>query len=244
MLYHVGLDVLNIEAIRVVAGTIVLDDGGDLATVLLDELGGPVADSAEALNDKSFILNACTEAATVSEGLSVKELTNGVVDTKASRLGATSDTALGDELASAAAFSVDILLTLDINVGVFNPSHNLLVGSHVGTEAINLSTDKALFDELHGVLACHSLDLILRVLFRVNLDTTLGATEGHVSNGQLEGHKGSESLNFLQIDVFRVAGASLDWQLVSRVLCAVACDSLEGSIVSAQRDVEPDDGLA
>jgi len=244
MLDHVCFDLLNIETIRVVASGVVLNDSGDNATILLDELGGPVADSAEALDDEGLASNTLGKAATIDEGLGAEHLTDGVVDTEAGGLGAASNTALGDELSSAAALSVDVLLTLHVNVGILDPGHNLLVGAHIGSEAIDLSTDKALLDELHSVLAGHSLDLVLGVLARVNLDTTLGTTERNISDGKLEGHEGSESFDLLKINISRVASATLDGKLVGRVLGSVASDGLKVSVVSTEGDVEPDDSLA
>jgi len=218
MLDHVCLNFLNIEALGVVASRVVLNNGGNLATILLDELRGPVADGTETLDDEGLALNTQGETTAVDEGLCAEHLADSVVDTEASGLSAASNTTLGDELASAAALSVDVLLTLDVDVGILDPGHNLLVGAHIGTKAINLSTDKALLDELHGVLSGHSLDFVLRVLARVNLDTTLGATEGNVSNCEFESHKRSQGLDLLQIDVLRVASTTLDGELVSRVL--------------------------
>lgn len=189
VLGHVILDLLDVETSGVVDGRVVLDHSGDLATILLDELGGPVADSTEALDDESLVLDSLGESRSFAEGIGVEEFTDGVVDTEAGGLSAASNTSLGDKLASAAALSVDILLTLHVHVGVLDPGHSLLVGTHVGSEAINLGTDKALLDQLHGVLTGHSLDLSKGVLLGVNLDTTLGTAEGYVSDGQLEGHE-------------------------------------------------------
>ena len=210
MLNHEVLDLLNVKTIGVVDGGVVLDDGSDLATILLDELGGPVADGTETLNDEGLILDTKAKIDARSEGLGVEEFTDSVVDTETSRLGTTSDTALGNELSSAASLGVDVCLATNVHVGVLDPGHDLLVGTHVGSEAINLGTDKALLDELHGVLAGHSLEFALGVLLGVNFDTTLGTTEGDVGDGELECHQGGQSLDFLQIDVIRVAGASLD----------------------------------
>ena len=241
---HVSLDSFDIETIRVMNGGVVLDDSGDLTTVLLDKLGGPVAYSTEALDNEGLASDSEGKMDTVSEGLGVKELTDGIVDTKTGGLGSACNTTLGDELASAAAFSIDILLTLHLHVGVLDPGHGLLVGAHVGSKAINLSTDKALLDELHGVLTGGSLNLSLRILPGVNLDSTLGTTERNVGDGEFEGHERSEGLNFLEIDVLRVASTALNGELMGRVLGSVASDSLEVTVVSSERNVESHDGLA
>ena len=122
---------------------------------------------------------------------------------------------LAEARASAAAFSVNVLLALDVHVGILDPGHNLFVGAHIGTEAINSSSNKALLDELHGVLTGDSLNLGKRVLSGVNLDSTLGTTEGDIGDSKLEGHEGGEGLDFLKIDVIGVASTTLDGELMS-----------------------------
>ena len=212
---HVLLDSLDIETIRVVSGGVVLDDSGNLATIFFNKFGGPVTDCTEALHDEGLVLDTKVKIATIDKGLGVKELTDGVVDTETGGLSSTCNTTLRDEFTSAAALSVDISLTLDVHIGVLDPGHDLLVGSHVGSEAINLGTDKALFDELHGVFTSDSLNLGKRVLSWVNLDSTLGTTEGDIGDGKLEGHEGGEGLDFLKIDMIGVAGTTLDGELMS-----------------------------
>ena len=187
---HVVLNGLHVETLGVVDGRVVLADSGNLATVLLDELGGPVANSAETLDNESLVLDAeRLESALLDEGLLVEELTGGVVNTESGGFSASLDTALLDELSSAAAFSVDVLLALDVHVGVLDPRHDLLVGAHIGSEAVDGSTDKALLDQLHGVLAGDSFEFAGGESLGVDLDSALGATEGDVGNGQLESHK-------------------------------------------------------
>ena len=214
VLNHEVLDLLDVKTIGVVDGRVVLDDSGDDTTILLDELGGPVSDGTESLDDEGLALDSKREVDAGSERLSVEELTDGVVDTETGGLSTAGNTTLGNEFTSAASLGVDVLLTLHVHVGVLDPGHGLLVGTHVGSEAINLGTDKALLDELHGVLTGDSLNLSLGVLLGVDLDSTLGATEGDVSDGELESHEGGEGLDLLQIDVVRVAGATFNGELV------------------------------
>ena len=218
VLSHVIFDSLNIEAVRVMASGVVLNDSSDFTTVLFDELRSPVADSTETLDVEGLSSDAEIKATAVDKGLGVEHFTDGVVDTKTSGLSTASDTTLRDELASAAALSVDVSLTLHIDVGVLDPGHGLLVGSHIRTKAINLSADESLLNELHGVFSGDSLDLSLRVLPWVNFDTTFSTTERNISDGELEGHEGSKRLDLLQINVGSVAGTTLDGKLVSGVL--------------------------
>ena len=51
----------SIKASGVVDGGVVLNHSGNFTTVLLDELGGPVADSAEALDDEGLTLDTFGE---------------------------------------------------------------------------------------------------------------------------------------------------------------------------------------
>jgi len=153
VLEHMRLHGFDTETVGVVDGRVVLHNSGNFATVFLNELGGPVADGTESLNDEGLVLDTEGQAATFDEGFSVEELACCVVDTETRGLSSACNATLGDELAGAAALSVDVLLSLDVHVGILNPGHGLLVGAHVRAEAVNLRADEALLDELHGVLA-------------------------------------------------------------------------------------------
>ena len=64
----------------------------------------------------------------------------------------------------------------------------------------------------------NTVDLSLGVLSGVDLDSSLGAAEGDIGDGELEGHEGGESLNLLKIDAGSIAGSSLDGKLVGGML--------------------------
>lgn len=82
-----------------------------------------------------------------------------------------------DVLSSAAAFSVDVLFSLQLDVSIFNPGHDLLVGAHVGSEAVDTRTNKALLSELHSVSSGDLLKLALRVVSGFDGYTTLSSSE-------------------------------------------------------------------
>jgi hypothetical protein len=209
LLGHPNLNSLNIETSWVVNSGVVFNNSRDNTLVLLEEVSSPVADSAETLDDEGFILNSKSAVYLLAVILVGKQFTDAVVYTETSGLSTTSDTSLSDELASAAALSVDVLFTLNVHVGVLDPSHNLLVGSHIGTKAIYGSTDETLLDELHSVLAGYTLKFGLRKKTGVDLDTSLASTEWNIGDSEFEGHKAGEGLNFLKIDVIGVSGSSL-----------------------------------
>jgi hypothetical protein len=169
---------------------VVLNNCCNLSTVSVEEFASPVTNITETLKVESAVLETLGETQLGVEGLvMVHQLTEGVVDTETSRLSSASNTTLRDVLASAAALSIDVLLASHLLIGILDPSHDLLVGSHVGAEAINGGSNETLLDELHGVATGDSLELSLAQAAGVNLDTTLGTTEGDISDGKLEGHK-------------------------------------------------------
>jgi hypothetical protein len=150
--------------------------------------------------------------------LSVEEFLNGVEDTESSGFSTSLNTTLLDVLSSAASFGVDILFTSNLLVGILDPGHDLLVGSHVRSETINGGTDEVLLDELHSVLSGDTLELSRGELLGVDLDSSLGTTERYISDGKLESHERSESFDFLEIDVRRVSGTTFDGEFMGGVL--------------------------
>jgi hypothetical protein len=206
---------LNIQSFGVVNSRVVLTNSGNNSSFLLKELGGPVSDGTESLDNEGLVSASESETDFVDETLSSEKLLNGVENTKSGRFGTALNTSLLDIFSSAASFGVDILFTSNLLVGIFNPGHNLLVGSHIGSKAIDGSSDKALLDELHSVLAGDTFELTCGESFGVDLHSSLGSTERYISDSELEGHERGKGLDFLQIDVRRVAGTSFDGKLVS-----------------------------
>jgi len=80
--YHIVFDSLNVETFRVVDGGVVLTDSGDDGSFLLQELGGPVSDGTETLDDESLVLASEGESNLINKRLSVKEFLNSVENTK------------------------------------------------------------------------------------------------------------------------------------------------------------------
>jgi len=215
---HVVFDSLDIETFGVVDGGVVLTDSGDDGSFLLQELGGPVSDGTESLNNKGLVLASDGESDLIAERLSVEEFLNGVEDTESSGFSTSLNTTLLDVLSSAASFGVDILFTSNLLVGILDPGHDLLVGSHVRSETINGGTDEVLLDELHSVLSGDTLELSRGELLGVDLDSSLGTTERYISDGKLESHERSEGFDFLEIDVRRVSSTTFDGEFMGGVL--------------------------
>jgi len=140
-----------------VDGRVVFADCGNFSSILLNELARPIADGSETLHNEGLVLHADSKSTLVCESFHVQQFTSGIVDAETSALSAALDTSLLNVLSSAAAFCVDVLFTSYLHIGVLDPSHHLLVSTHVRSQTVNCSSNKAFFDKLHGVLACDSL---------------------------------------------------------------------------------------
>jgi hypothetical protein len=239
------LDGVNIQTTWVVNGRVVLDNANNFSTVLLHELGSPVADSAESLDDDSLASKTLTiKVRLLNEGGHAEELLGAVVDTEASGLSAAFNATLGGELTSHTTLSIDVSLTVHVNVGVLDPGHNLFSGAEIWAEAVNLGSNEALLGEFHGISSRDSLDFTLGVLLGVNFNSTLCAAEGNVSDRQLESHEGGEGHHLLEIDVLIVPGAALHGELVVLVLGTVAEDLLHLAVIALDWDGEADHVVA
>jgi len=69
VLGHVILDFLDVQTGGVVDGRVVLNDSGDLATILLDKLRGPIADGTESLDNEGLVLDSEVKTASIDESL-------------------------------------------------------------------------------------------------------------------------------------------------------------------------------
>jgi len=236
---------VDIQAVRVVDRGVVLDDADDLCAVLLEEFGCPVADRAETLHYNGLASDALrAEERPLDEGVHVEQLLDTVVDTETCGLGTALDTTLGWVLTGGAPLSVDVVLTVHANVGIFDPGHDLLVGAKIGTETVDLRPDESFLGELHRVSSGDLLELALRILLGVDLNATLGTTEGHISNRQFESHQRCQSHHLLQIHIGRESSAALNRQFVVLVLSTVADDVIDGAVVETDGNGKPDDVVA
>jgi hypothetical protein len=63
------LDFLDVQTGGVVDGRVVLNDSGDLATILLDKLRGPISDGTESLDNEGLVLDSEVKTASIDESL-------------------------------------------------------------------------------------------------------------------------------------------------------------------------------
>jgi hypothetical protein len=122
-------------------------------------MGCPVSDCTKTLHDESLVFDTRSNTYLIAVVLVAQQLTGAVVNTKTSGFSSATNTTLLDKLTCAAAFSVNVLFTLNVHVGIFDPGHNLLVCSHIWAEAIYSSTDETFLNQLHSVLSGNTLKL-------------------------------------------------------------------------------------
>jgi len=106
----------------------------NFTTVLFDEFTCPVSYITKSLNCECFIFNTeFTSTCFVDKSLEIQALSYGIINTKTSWFRSTMNTTLPDMFSSAATFRVDVVLSSNTLIGVFDPCHYLFISSHVWT---------------------------------------------------------------------------------------------------------------
>jgi hypothetical protein len=106
----------------------------NFTTILLDEFTSPVSNVTKSLNCECFIFNTkFTSSSFIDESSEVQALSNGVIDTETSWLRSTMNTTLPDMFSSAASLRVNVILSSNTLVSVFDPGHYLFICSHIWT---------------------------------------------------------------------------------------------------------------
>lgn len=235
-------DGLDIDTVGVVGRDVVLTDTDDLGAVVLEELGSPVADVSESLDNDGLAGNVAIEAGHLLDLGELQELADTVVDTETGGLVTAADTSLGDGLAGDTSSSVDIL-GVELAVGVHDPGHLAGAGSDIGGGDIDTGSNEVLLAELHGVAAGDALELGRGELLGVELDASLGTTEGNIDDGALVGHEGSQGLDLLEIDLVRETNTSLAGKAMAGVLGTVTLDDDVGVGVNLDGELDGQDGI-
>mmetsp|Transcript_19408 Transcript_19408/g.22611 ORF Transcript_19408/g.22611 Transcript_19408/m.22611 type:complete len:362 (+) Transcript_19408:230-1315(+) len=220
-------NVFNIKSFGTINCRVPFDDSSNNTTVLFQELGCPRSYGTESLDNECFSFNAFRKFGFGSEVVVVEHLSDSVVHSKSSRFVSTVDTSVTQELASNAAFSVDVSVTVDTRVGVLHPGHRLLVRAHVGSGHIDGRANEAFLCQLQCVSSGRTLDLATRVVTRVEPDATLGTAERDVSRRQLVSHESGQSFNLGDGYIVSISCATLHRQLVVRMLGSVASQNFE-----------------
>jgi len=104
----------------------------DFAFIFVDEPGGPKSYITKALNNKPLSFNSLWRIVYfIGESLSVKELSDSVINSQTCWLSSSLDAAMFNVFTSATAFVIDVFLWQNILIGVLDPGHDLFVSTHV-----------------------------------------------------------------------------------------------------------------
>jgi hypothetical protein len=197
MLELVVLQLLRVNALIVVDGAIMLDNARAQGTRAGQIAAGVQADITEALNDERFATpSGCGANHRHVVGL-VDEILQTVEHTTTRGRHTTMDAALVDWLARDTGVRIDIGVTDRFGVRVGDPRHFTFAGTHVGGGHINARADEALLRQLQRKATRDLFEFVFRVLFGVDFDAGLAATEWHINAGALECHQGGQGFHLV-----------------------------------------------
>ncbi|KAF1757751.1 hypothetical protein GCK72_014207 [Caenorhabditis remanei] len=119
-----------------------------------------------------------------------------------------------------------------LSVCIGDPSHLTFSGSHIWCWHINSGAEESLLSEFDSDTTSDLFDLVVGVLFRINLDSSLGSSEWNVNNSALVCHESRQSLHFIFAHVKGITDSSLGWCSVLRMLRTPGLDNLELSVIT------------
>ena len=234
---------LDVDPVGLGDGALELERADEHRTALLgEELGGVVADVAEALDDDPLALDPGLEADRLHVLSDAADLAQREENAAAGRLDAAVDTALGDRLGGDAGERVDVVWR-ERGVGVGDPGHLPRTGREVRRGDIEGGSDEVLAEQLEGEPARDPLELVDRVAAGIDLHPSLGTAERHVDDRALVGHQCRERRDLVLVDRHRIAQAALGGQTVLAVLGAPRVHDLDRTIVALDGEGEVDQAV-
>ena len=121
-------------------------------------------------------------------------------------------------------------------IDVCDPGHFPLTGTHVGRRHIDARPDVASFHQFCGEPSCDPLELVHRVLGRIDYQAALRASVGDIDNGAFEGHERGQRLDLVLVDPRGEPDPSFDWQTVIAVHRAPSGEHLVAAVVEFHRE--------
>ena len=223
-MFYEGVDV---EAGRVVDGTVPLDDGDHAEASGGHKFGCLAADVAETLDNDFGLFGVDLE---FLEGFESDEEAAAAGGFGTSAGAAEVEGLAGDDSGNGVAFVH--------GVGIHDPGHGLLVGAHVGGWDVDFWPDDV--DHFGGVAAGDSFELTLGEDGWVTNDASLAAAVGDVDDGALPGHPTGEGSHFVQGNVGGEADSAFGRTTGDGVLDAVAGEDLNAAVIEFYRDINSD----
>lgn len=134
MLMH--LYFIWVEALAAKYGRIFLDNCHDLSTLSMTILGKMVTYISEALYNDFLSSDAQADVSRLAEVFVIEHLIEHEVNTQSCGLSSSANTTLSLEFACSSSHRIDLLFTIEVEICIGDPSHDLLVGTHVWTEYV------------------------------------------------------------------------------------------------------------
>src|SRR5665213_1826828 len=123
-------------------------------------------------------------------------------------------------------------------VGIHNPRHGLLIGTHIGRRNILFGADELY--QFGGVAPSHPLQLSLRHLSRIADDAALRPAEGNIHDSALPSHPTGQRSYLVERNIRRIAHTTLAGAPCNGMLNTIAGKDLNRTIVHADGNINRD----
>lgn len=160
----------------IVNTAISLSNSNDGSSGFCKELGCPIPHISKTLHDNFFPSNSRLNAQFCRHGSILENLFSWVKDSKSRRLRSTSDPHLINMFAGSNSSSVNISMSIQSLICVFNQAHLCFSCANVGAWDIDMSTYWAFFGQCDCIVTSQLFELALWEQFWIHTDTTFCTT--------------------------------------------------------------------
>ena len=234
----------NVVTDRVLVETVWVGDRGtavrqpnDLRAQLSTEFRRPVGHVPCPLKRDPFTIQPSRQPQVGHVVFLAARLAECVEDASPRRLLAALNPTLRHRLSGHEAQRVNLIASKRL-IGVGDPRHLAGACPQIGCGDVDRGAQEILLDQLVGIAAGDTLQLLLAVTGSINLDRPLGAPEWHVDDGALVGHERGQRHDFVFVDRWAVSNAALDRQLVVAVLGAPSPHNVDSTVGMANGKIE------
>ena len=134
MLMH--LYFIWVEALAAINGRIFFDNSHDFCTLSMTKFGKMITNITETLYNDFLSSDAQTDISRLTKVFIIKQLVEHIVNTQSCGLSSSTNTTLSLEFTCSRSHRINVLFTIKVEICIGDPSHDLLVGTHVWTEYI------------------------------------------------------------------------------------------------------------
>ena len=234
----VVFELVRVDPVLVENAAVVLDDSDALCSFPVQIPQAVQTDVAVALHYERLSLVPRRQAYLVHPILFVDEVLDAEQDSPAGGRHSSVDASLGDWFSGDAGVRVDVAVTDRRLVRVGHPRHLPAAGAHVGRRHVDARPDERLLRQLHGEPPRDLLQLVLRVVSRVDAHSRLPAPVRHVDDGALPRHQRRQRLDLVEVHIGGIPDPALARRPVLAVLGAVAGYYFEVAVVPPDGKVD------